>query len=202
MVAKIKVTNSVKEILNDYDADELLRTIPYDYKPNIDAIHTYSSKVKSTTPISITLTTRIHDWINAMAKNHNIQFSLLFNFLIETVANCGKINTKNIKKALDCYYYAAAHDKSLFSQILSEYALSDFYKEDTGLSEEGIAYFLTTSEIGKELIRNITPENLNQNIENRGIALVLIFYFIYYYFIYYFIYHSVHIRKAVHPGFN
>ena len=80
-----------------------------------------------------------------MAENHNIPFSLLFNFLIETVANCGKVHTKRIKQALDCYYYAAAHDKSLFSQILSEYALSDFYKEDVGLSEEGVAYFLATS---------------------------------------------------------
>ena len=80
-----------------------------------------------------------------MAENNNIPLSLLFNFLIETVANCGKIHTKRIKQALDCYYYAATHDKSLFSQILSEYALSDFYKEDIGLSEEGVAYFLATS---------------------------------------------------------
>lgn len=145
MVAKIKVTNSVKEILNDYDADELLRTVPYDYKLDLTTVHLYSSKVKPTTSISITLTTQIQDWLTAMAKNHNIPFSLLFNFLIETVANCGKIHTKCIKQALDCYYYAVAHDKSLFSQILSEYALSDFYKEDVGLLEEGVAYFLATS---------------------------------------------------------
>lgn len=145
MVAKIKVTNSVKEILNDYDADELLRTIPYDYKLDLTTVHSYSNKVKSTTPISITLTTQILDWLTAMAENNNIPLSLLFNFLIETVANCGKIHTKRIKQALDCYYYAAAHDKSLFSQILSEYALSNFYKEETGLSEEGVAYFLATS---------------------------------------------------------
>lgn len=145
MVTKIKVTNSVKEILNDYDADELLRTVPYDYKLDLTTIRSYSSKVKSTTPISITLTTQILDWLTAMAENNNIPLSLLFNFLIETVANCGKIHTKRIKQALDCYYYAAAHDKSLFSQILSEYALSNFYKEETGLSEEGVAYFLATS---------------------------------------------------------
>ena len=145
MVTKIKVTNSVKEILNDYDADDLLRTVPYDYRLDLDTVHSYSSKVKSTTPISITLTTQILDWITAMAENNNIPLSLLFNFLIETVANCGKIHTKRIKQALDCYYYAAAHDKALFSQILSEYALSDFYKEDIGLSEEGVAYFLATS---------------------------------------------------------
>lgn len=145
MVAKIKVTNSVKEILNDYDADELLRTIPYDYKLDLTTVHSYSNKVKSTTPISITLTTQILDWLTAMAENNNIPLSLLFNFLIETVANCGKIHTKRIKQALDCYYYAVAHDKSLFSQILSEYALSNFYKEETGLSEEGVAYFLATS---------------------------------------------------------
>lgn len=145
MVAKIKVTNSVKEILNNYDADELLRTVPYDYKPNLNAIYSYSSRVKSTTPISVTLTTQILDWLTAIAENNDISLSLLFNFLIETVADCGKIHTKRIKQALDCYYYAAAHDKALFSQILSEYALSDFYKEDIGLSEEGVAYFLATS---------------------------------------------------------
>ena len=145
MVTKIKVTNSVKEILNDYDADDLLRTVPYNYKLDHATVHSYSNKVKPTTSISITLTTQILDWISAMAENNNIPLSLLFNFLIETVANCGKIHTKKIKQALDCYYYAAAHDKSLFSQILSEYALSDFYKEETGLSEEGVAYFLATS---------------------------------------------------------
>ena len=145
MVTKIKVTNSVKEILNDYDADDLLRTVPYDYRLDLDTVHSYSNKVKPTATISITLTTQILDWITAMAENNNIPLSLLFNFLIETVADCGKIHTKRIKQALDCYYYAAAHDKSLFSQILSEYALSDFYKEETGLSEEGVAYFLATS---------------------------------------------------------
>jgi hypothetical protein len=145
MVAKIKVTNSVKEILNDYDADELLRTVPYDYKPNLHDIYSKSSRVKSTTPISVTLTTQILDWLTAIAENNDISLSLLFNFLIETVADCGKVHTKRIKQALDCYYYAAAHDKALFSQILSEYALSNFYKEDVGLSEEGVAYFLATS---------------------------------------------------------
>ena len=145
MVTKIKVTNSVKEILNDYDADDLLRTVPYNYKLDHATVHSYSNKVKPTAAISITLTTQILDWLTAMAENNNIPLSLLFNFLIETVANCGKIHTKRIKQALDCYYYAAAHDKSLFSQILSEYALSDFYKEETGLSEEGVAYFLATS---------------------------------------------------------
>ena len=145
MVTKIKVTNSVKEILNDYDADDLLRTVPYDYKLDHATVHSYSIKVKPTTSISITLTTQILDWLTAMAENNNIPLSLLFNFLIETVADCGKVHTKRIKQALDCYYYAAAHDKSLFSQILSEYALSDFYKEDIGLSEESVAYFLATS---------------------------------------------------------
>ena len=145
MVTKIKVTNSVKEILNDYDADDLLRTVPYDYKLDLTTVRSYSNKVKPTTHISITLTTQILDWLTAMAENNNIPLSLLFNFLIETVANCGKIHTKRIKQALDGYYYAAAHANSLFSQILSEYALSDFYKEETGLSEEGVAYFLATS---------------------------------------------------------
>ena len=41
MVTKIKVTNSVKEILNDYDADDLLRTVPYDYKLDLTTVHSY-----------------------------------------------------------------------------------------------------------------------------------------------------------------
>ena len=197
---EIIVTNSTKDILQVYDENDLLCTIPNNYKVDPLTLKLYAKRCEPTQSVELNLTESHIDFLTALAQNANVPLSLLFNFLIETVANCGKINTKNIKKALDCYYYAAAHDKSLFSQILSEYALSDFYKEDTGLSEEGIAYFLTTSEIGKELIRNITPENLNQNIEDRGIALVLIFYFIYY-----FIYHFIHILptgKSVYPSFN
>lgn len=145
MVTKvIKVTNSVKQILNDYDADDLLRTVPYNYKLDRATVHSYSNKVKPTTSISITLTTQILDWLTAMAQNNNLSLSLLFNFLVETVADCGKINSKKIKQALDCYYYAVANDRELASQILSEYALSSYY-EKTGLNEEGVAYFLATS---------------------------------------------------------
>lgn len=144
MVTKIKVTNSVKEILNNYDADDLLRTVPYDYRLDHATVHSYSNKVKPTATISITLTTQILDWITAMAQNNNLSLSLVFNFLVETVADCGKINSKKIKQALDCYYYAVANDRELASQILSEYALSSYY-EKTGLSEEGVAYFLATS---------------------------------------------------------
>ena len=178
MVTEIKVTNSVKEILNDYDADALLRTVPYDYKLNPTTVHSYSSKIKSTTPISITLTTQILDWLTAMAENHNIPFSLLFNFLIETVADCGKIHTKNIKQALDCYYYALNHNKSLFSRILEGYSNSGFYyTEETkatpnpGLNEEGIAYFLTLSEERKKYNTRI------QKDREVAILLVLLIFF-------------------------
>lgn len=143
MELKIKITTSTKEIINNYDADDLLRTIPYDYRLNQATLNLYKAKPAITS--SITLTEQIYNWLNAMAKNNNIPFSLLFNFLIETIADCGKTHTKKIKQALDCYYYAVAHDKSLFSQILSGYALSGFYNENVGLSEEGVAYFLATS---------------------------------------------------------
>lgn len=150
-----KITDSAKDILNNYDADDLLHTIPHDYKLNPIILKTYKNKIKSTTPTSITLSTQTYNWLTALSENNNVPFSLIFNFLIETVADCGKVNTKNIKRALDCYYYAVNHDRSLFSQILDKYVESGFYDEETGLDEEGIAYFLTVSEDGRKLIKSI-----------------------------------------------
>lgn len=145
MVTKvIKVTNSVKQILNDYDANDLIKTVPHNYRLDRAVVYSYAQRVKPINTISITLTTQILDWLTAMAQNNNLSLSLVFNFLVETVADCGKINSKKIKQALDCYYYAVANDRELASQILSEYALSSYY-EKTGLSEEGVAYFLATS---------------------------------------------------------
>lgn len=160
MVVDVKVTSSTQDLLENYDADDLLRTIPYNYQLDMRALMTYKGKIKSTTKTTIQLSNQIHDWLIDLSKNNNIAPSLLFNFLIETVANCGKIHTKNIKNALNCYYYAATYNRSLLAEILSEYAQSNFYSTETGLSEEGVALFLTMSEDGKKLIHNITlPEN-------------------------------------------
>ena len=161
MVVNIKITSTTEDILKNYDADDLLRTIPNDYKLNTHILNSYQNKVHSTTPIDIELTDQMYNWVTALSENNNVPFALVFNFLIETVADCGKVNTKSVKHALNIYYHAVAHDRSLLSQILNEYAQSGFYSTETGLSEEGVAYFLTTSEIGRELIRNynITPEN-------------------------------------------
>lgn len=139
------ITNVTKDVLQLYDENDLLRTIPNNYKLNSLILKSYSKHCKPTQLVELNLTESHINFLTALAQNANAPFSLVFNFLIETVADCGKIHTKRIKQALDCYYYAVAHDKELFSKILSEYALSNFYKEDVGLSEEGVAYFLATS---------------------------------------------------------
>lgn len=153
---KIKTQSAVTETVNDilarYDADDLLRTVPYDIQINHETVRVYQSKNKPTKNITLTLSEQMHDWLTALSENNNIPIAPLFNFLIEVIANCGRVNTKDIKHALDCYYYSAAHDKTLFSRILSAYAESDFYDPDEGLSEEGVAYFLATSETGRSIV--------------------------------------------------
>lgn len=154
---EIIVTNSAKDILQSYDENDLLRTIPNNYKVDSLIVKSYAKRCKPTQSVELNLTESHINFLTALAKNANTPLSLLFNFLIETVADCGKINTKNIKQALDCYYYAVAHDKSLFSRILEGYSNSGFYyteetkaKPNPGLNEEGIACFLTLSEERKK----------------------------------------------------
>lgn len=150
---EIMVTNSAKDILQVYDENDLLRTIPNNYKVDSLALKSYAKRCEPTQSVELNLTESHINFLTALAQNANAPLSLLFNFLIETVADCGKINTKNIKQALDCYYYALNHDKTLFSRILEGYSNSGFYyTEETkatpnpGLNEEGIACFLTLSE--------------------------------------------------------
>lgn len=147
------VTNSTKDILQVYDENDLLRTIPNNYKVDSLTLKSYAKRCKPTQSVQLNLTESHINFLTALAENNNIPLSLLFNFLIETVANCGKIHTKRIKQALDCYYYALNHDKTLFSRILEGYSNSGFYyteetktKPNPGLNEEGVAYFLTLSE--------------------------------------------------------
>lgn len=150
---EIMVTNSTKDILQVYDENDLLRTIPNNYKVDSLTLKSYAKRCKPTQSVQLNLTESHINFLTALAENNNIPLSLLFNFLIETVTNCGKIHTKRIKQALDCYYYALNHDKTLFSRILEGYSNSGFYyteetktKPNPGLNEEGVAYFLTLSE--------------------------------------------------------
>jgi len=146
----LPLSDHVKNILNDYDAEKLLNTIPDNYFSEhfLPPASVLERKIKlpidTSTPV--TLSKKSCEWLKGASSNQQISLSLLFNFLIECVADCGKIHTKNISRALDCYYYAVNNDKELFSRILSEYADSVYYNDEIGLSEEGIAYFLTLSQ--------------------------------------------------------
>ena len=91
----------------------------------------------------------------------NAPISLVFNFLIETVADCGKIQTKAITRASNNYYEVASNSfddeksKNLFKKVLDGYSNSGFYDYHQCLSEQGIADYLTISEEGKALVDEI-----------------------------------------------
>lgn len=108
------ITTTVKDILDVYDTDRLLTTIPKDYIINPRAIEVYSNRLKlaQKTKQKITLNIQSTQYLNAMAQNYNVPVSLMFNFLIETVCNCGKINTKKVTEALDIYYNLMTTDKT------------------------------------------------------------------------------------------
>lgn len=157
MELTLNVSPEAKNILEIYDENDLLRTVPNDYKLNSNMLNIYKKRIKSLVSVQINLSSDRHTQLKSYADNANAPMSLVFSFLIENVVDCGKINTKNIKQALDCYYYAVAHDKSLFSRILEGYSNSGFYyteetkaKPNPGLNEEGIACFLTLSEERKK----------------------------------------------------
>lgn len=156
---QLVVTTTVEDILARYDADDLLRTVPYNIQINREAVRVYENKNTPTKKLTLTLSEQMYNWLTDLSENNNIPIALLFNFLIETIANCGRVHTKDIKHALDCYYYSVAHDKTLFSRILSAYAESNFYDPDEGLSEEGVAYFLATSETGRSIIAEYEINN-------------------------------------------
>ena len=89
----------------------------------------------------------------------------VFNFLIETVVDCGKIQTKAITRALNNYYEVASNSfddeksKNLFKKVLDGYSESGFYDYHQCLSEEGIADFLTISGEGKALVDEMEEYN-------------------------------------------
>ena len=150
MELALNISPEAKNILEIYDENDLLRTIPNDYKLDSNMLNIYKKRIKSLVSVQINLSSDRHTQLESYADNANAPMSLVFSFLIETVADCGKIQTKAISRALDCYYYALNNDKKLFSRILEEYSNSSFYNKEIGLSEEGVAKFLTISDERKE----------------------------------------------------
>lgn len=166
---EINITPEVKDILDKYDTEKLLKTIPKDYQIASTALAVYSRTVKSDlSPALITISEASEQYLNATAQNLNAPISLVFNFLIETVADCGKIQTKAITRALDNYYKVASNSfddeksKNLFKKVLDGYSESGFYDYHQCLSEQGIADYLTISSEGKALVDEIEEYNKNK----------------------------------------
>ena len=160
---EINITPEVKDILDKYDTEGLLNTIPRGYQIPSTALAVYSKTAKpSSSATLIIISEASEQYLTATAQNLNVPISLVFNFLIETVVDCGKIQTKAITRALDNYYKvmlnASKHDEKseiLFKKVLDGYAESGFYDYYQCLSEQGIADFLTISEEGKALVDEI-----------------------------------------------
>lgn len=158
---EISVTQEVKNLLDKYDVEQLLKTIPKDYPLTLSSLKIYDSKAKLLpTPILIIISEETNEWLNAIAKNINAPIALLFNFLIENVCDCGKIQTKKVAHALENYYKLVVNHEDqvcgeLLDRIFEEYGNSGFYNEKIGLSEEGIANFLTLSNEGKNIVQEI-----------------------------------------------
>lgn len=146
----IPTTLEAKDILEHYNVNDLFRTIPNNYQISSVALNLYNKHCKPTQPVQLNLTEQHYNTLATLAQNVNAPIALVANFLIETVADCGKIQTKAISRALDCYYYALNNDKKIFSRILEGYSNSPFYNKEIGLSEEGVAKFLTISDERKE----------------------------------------------------
>lgn len=165
---EVKVTEETKNILDIYDTEQLLKTVPQDYQVSVQAVKIYLKSVKPMpSPVLVTLSDETLNRLNSMAQNCNAELDIIFNFLIETVCNCGKIQTKKVARALDNYYNlmikaSTKNDEKaqqLFSKVLDEYSASGFYDDDIGLSEESMAMFLTVSNEGRELVDEM--ERLN-----------------------------------------
>lgn len=157
----VKVTEETKNLLDSYETEQLLRTVSSSYSINPIALKLYSERAHILpSPTLITLSNKTYDRLVAMSQNLNAPIDLIFNFLIETVADCSKIQTKKIAHVLENYYKLVVNHEDqvcgeLLSRILEEYGNSGFYNEEIGLSEEGIANFLTLSEEGKNIVQEI-----------------------------------------------
>lgn len=167
---EINTTPEVKDILDEYDTEGLLNTIPKDYQIAPTALAVYSRTAKpDPSPTLITISAKSEQYLNAIAQNLNAPISLVFNFLIETVVDCSKIQTKAITRALNNYYKvflnASKHDEKseiLFKKVSDSYAESGFYDYYQCFSEQGIADFLTISQDGKALVDEMEEYNKNK----------------------------------------
>lgn len=152
-----KVPQTVKDILDKYDINDLLtRTIPKDYSIPSASLEIYKNKTKFD---SLT-TLEVNKDTDATLKNLNNNYpdykrSEILSYLIENVCDLSKIHTKDISKALNKYYEIASSDPTRHSNILEAYSNSLYYsdliiKENGttigGLDEESLAYFLISSE--------------------------------------------------------
>lgn len=166
---EINITQEVKDILDKYDTEKLLNTIPKDYQIAPTALAIYSRTVKpDLSQALITISEKSEQYLKATAQNLNAPISLVFNFLIETVADCSKIQTKAITRALNNYYEVVANSindeksNTLFKKVLDGYSESGFYDYHQCLSEQGIADYLTISSEGKALVDEMEEYNKNE----------------------------------------
>lgn len=165
---ELKITANTKEILDIYDANDLLlRAVPRDCSVNSAVLNSYKANIKSTFSADIPLLSQSVDFITALAQNAQAPVSLVFNFLIENMCDCGKVNTKKISRALDNYYEIITkaigsqdqNARRLFCRLLNEYSESPFYDEQCGLYEKDIADFLTISREGQALVDDMELYN-------------------------------------------
>lgn len=157
---ELNITIATKDILDVYDADKLLSTISHEYSIPASSIKVYSQKANPVLSVSVSLSTDNINHLKSISQNLDAPISLVFNFLIENVCDCSKIQTKKIAHALENYYKLIInHDDqvcgSLLNRILEEYGNSGFYNEEEGLSEKDIANFLTLSNEGKNIVQEI-----------------------------------------------
>lgn len=152
-----KVPQTVKDILDKYDINDLLtRTIPKDYSIPSASLEIYKNKTKFN---SLT-TLEIEETTSEILKNLNNNYpdykrSEILSYLIENVCDLSKIHTKDISEALQTYYEIASSDPDRHIKILNAYADSLYYQDPItkengavigGLDEESLAYFLISSE--------------------------------------------------------
>lgn len=163
------ITTEVKDILQLYDENDLLGTIPNDYKVDSLVLKLYAKRCEPTQSIELNLTESHINFLTTLAENANAPLSLLFNFLVETVADCGKINTRRVNRALNFYYDAAANNPTLHKKILDAFADSIFYSNDRGLNDEDVAKFLIISEERTKYNGpGIIPSPLFPNLNREG----------------------------------
>lgn len=157
---ELNITMDTKDILDIYDADKLLSTISREYSISASSIKIYSQKANPVLSVSVSLSTDNINYLKSISQNLNAPISLVFNFLIENVCDCSKIQTKKIAHALENYYKLVVNHNDqicgeLLDRIFEGYGNSGFYNEEIGLSEEGIANFLTLSNEGKNIVQEI-----------------------------------------------